>query len=161
MNIYLFNLIYSFSGVDYIKYISLFFSYIYVYILPLFLIFWVFYFTKMKMKAFSLLLNSSLAAWLISEIIKNLTAIARPFIENPLIIEKGFSFPSQHSAVMMALAVTVFGLNRKLGIWVFVSALVVGLSRIVLGVHYPIDVLIGWILGFIVGVIFIKLFKKI
>jgi undecaprenyl-diphosphatase len=104
---------------------------------------------------------SALSTWLITGLIKILTAIGRPITLNPMIIEKSFSFPSGHSSVMMTVAVVAYSLNKKLGIFLFIMAILVGFSRIILGVHFPIDVLIGWLLGGVVGYIFIRIFKKI
>ena len=58
------------------------------------------------------------------------------------IIQQGFSFPSGHSAT----AVSLFG---SIG-WTLVVllALLIGVSRFIVGVHYPTDVLAGWAVGF-------------
>lgn len=64
------------------------------------------------------------------------------------------SFPSNHSLNMAATAVYVSIHYRRL-MWPFVLlALLVGLSRIYVGVHYPGDVLAGWTLGAILGLAF-------
>jgi undecaprenyl-diphosphatase len=61
------------------------------------------------------------------------------------------SFPSGHATNMAAVAVTLYGVNPILGgIGTLVAALV-GYSRVYVGVHYPSDVLGGWILGTGVG----------
>ncbi len=161
MNLYLFNLIHSLSDNNFINYFCLFLSYIFVYLLPIFLIIWIFYTQKRKIYSFSILFFSALSTWLITGLIKILTAIGRPITLNPMIIEKSFSFPSGHSSVMMTVAVVAYSLNKKLGIFLFIMAILVGFSRIILGVHFPIDVLIGWLLGGVVGYIFIRIFKKI
>ena len=97
----------------------------------------------------------------------------RPFVAlknvNLLVIEiDPFSFPSGHTTNSFALA-TVFGLNwqipflkKKLKlIWLLIPlASIVGFSRIYVGVHYPIDVLVGAIIGIILGLIAIKIGKR-
>ena len=62
-----------------------------------------------------------------------------------------YGFPSSHAANSMALALWVIlylGEKRK---WLIIGmlcwVLLVSYSRIYLGVHYPSDLLVGWILG--------------
>ncbi len=68
------------------------------------------------------------------------------------IAAQGYSFPSGHSTT----AVTTFtSLGRYRGDKVLrivgvVIPLLVGLSRVCLGVHYPTDVLVGWMIGLLV-----------
>ncbi len=64
-----------------------------------------------------------------------------------------FGFPSNHSANALALASFLhFYFRRKwltLGLGVF--AIFIGLSRVYLGAHYPLDVFAGYILGALLG----------
>ncbi len=66
------------------------------------------------------------------------------------------SFPSGHMAFLVPLALIVRSEDRKLGNWFFVGTLLVGISRIAYGYHWPSDIL-G---GIVVGVIFYYLTKK-
>ena len=64
------------------------------------------------------------------------------------------SFPSGHAARAAALAVMAIGIGPAwfavlLSLW----APLVGLSRIALGVHYVSDVVIGWLIGLVMGVV--------
>ena len=161
MNLYLFNLIYSLSNYGIIKYFSIFLSYYFIYIFLIIIVVWALYTQKRKMYTFSILFLSGFSTWFIAETIKNITRISRPIVLNPIIIEKGLSFPSEHSAISMVVAIILFSFNKKIGIFAIIISILIGISRIILGVHYPFDVLVGWVLGLLVGFIFIKLFKKV
>lgn len=79
---------------------------------------------------------------------------ARPFDVygfSPLISESGNSFPSGHMAFFFALAVVVHYVNRRWGIWYFVLSAVVGVARIYVGVHWPLDIIGGVVVGLIAG----------
>jgi undecaprenyl-diphosphatase len=64
------------------------------------------------------------------------------------------SFPSGHAARSAMLAVVGLGLGPLwLGIILLVWAPMVGLARIIMGVHYPSDVIAGLVMGAIMGVL--------
>ncbi|MBC8591486.1 phosphatase PAP2 family protein [Wansuia hejianensis] len=60
---------------------------------------------------------------------------------------KDYSFPSGHTTASFSLA-TIIGLNIP-RVWILVVflALIVGISRVYLAVHYPTDVVAGMMLG--------------
>ena len=58
-----------------------------------------------------------------------------------------FSFVSDHATMAMAIAVGLFVANRKFGFAALALALVEGLCRVYMGVHYPTDVIGGFALG--------------
>ncbi len=86
---------------------------------------------------------------------------------------QGFSFPSGHSVN----AVTLFGslpayfkgrgsaaavrMSRILWILAISLPLLCGASRVMLGVHYPTDVLVGWLLGGVIVAVFSALQRKV
>ncbi len=88
----------------------------------------------------------------------------RPFIShddfNPLFEPIGFSFPSGHATAFFAIAAVIYSWNKKIGSVFFLAALMIGLARIFAGVHYPLDILGGAILGMIVGFITAKYILK-
>ena len=71
----------------------------------------------------------------------------------------GFGFPSAH-AQNAAVIWGLFATSRK-KTWIKYAAILliilIGLSRLILGVHYLHDVIVGWIVGAILLFIFIKL----
>ena len=77
---------------------------------------------------------------------------------------QGYSFPSGHSSG----AVSVYGSlaahekkNRLLLVIAILLPLLVGFSRVVVGAHYPTDVLAGWLLGLIVILLIPRLQARI
>ena len=67
--------------------------------------------------------------------------------------EQGYSFPSMHStnsAVLYGMLPEGFAKTRATGVLRVLAVLLpllIGLSRVLLGVHYPTDVLCGWLVG--------------
>jgi len=103
---------------------------------------------------------------IITEIIKRLYSSPRPYIilEGVKKIIAGNtdyqSFPSGHTTIFFALATAIYFFNKKLGIVSFVVAILVGLSRIFVGVHWPIDILGGAVIGIVSGILVQIVFKK-
>ena len=164
MNLYLFNLIFSLSSNYIFAKLALFVSYPLTYGIISLLLIWAIFISKRKMFNFSLFFMSGLFSWILSNIIKNILRLNRPFIDlhiTPLYKEVGFSFPSEHMAVFTAIAVCMFFINKKAGYIFSFIAILVGLSRVIIGVHYPVDILGGAIVGLIMSLIFIEIFKKV
>lgn len=102
-----------------------------------------------------------MVAWNVGLLAKALVGRARPIVDDPISHSPGYSFPSGHAFnVAVVGTVVVFLLwpllstvGHRVSVAVaVVCALAVGLDRIFLGVHFPSDVLAGWILG--IGVTF-------
>jgi len=62
-----------------------------------------------------------------------------------------FSFPSSHATVAFAMAIVLSRYEPRWRTALFILAVVISLSRIYLGVHYPIDVFAGALLGTLIG----------
>jgi undecaprenyl-diphosphatase len=71
-----------------------------------------------------------------------------------------FGFPSNHAANSAAIAATVYLVGyKKLGVMFGFLALLVSLSRVFLGVHYPGDITVGMITGALYSYLIVKLFN--
>lgn len=98
------------------------------------------------------------------EIIKSTVERARPDLLEPIIEAYGFSFPSGHASLSMvaygilAVLVSRSFLPRRTRVAVYGAAValvfLIGLSRVWLGVHYPSDVIAGWVAGATVVLVF-------
>src|SRR5258708_8154988 len=98
---------------------------------------------------------------IVTELIRYFYHHERPFSFynfTPLIPEVGWSFPSGHAAWFFALATVIWYVNRKWGVWYFVLSVVMGIARIYVGVHWPLDVLGGIVAVGVSGVCFLFLF---
>ena len=99
----------------------------------------------------------------VTEIIRFFYHRPRPFLTYqlyPLISENDWSFPSGHSAFFFAMAMAIYLYNKKWGVWFFIAAILMNISRIVAGVHYPSDILGGAVVGIAVGCLVVYFAKK-
>ena len=123
-----------------------------------------------KDKKYSKLIMLNLAlSFILNRILKLIIARPRP-PRLRLVIENGYSFPSGHSMVSFAFyGFLIYLINKNLKnkkikypliILLGLLILLIGISRIYLGVHYVTDVLGGYIIGLIYLIVFIKVLKK-
>lgn len=116
-----------------------------------------------------LLLTSSLGCYILNFILKQIFNRTRP-IEYFLVKQGGLSFPSGHSMVTMSLYSTIAFLlakkvkdkrkQRLIYIVSFVMICIMGLSRIYLGVHWPTDIIGGFLIGYVFHYLIITLVKE-
>jgi undecaprenyl-diphosphatase len=75
-----------------------------------------------------------------------------------------FGFVSAHAATTFALASSLFTLTRERMsylIWLFPWAALVSYSRIYVGVHYPLDILSGAVVGMLCSVLVLLLYRTV
>ena len=102
-------------------------------------------------------------------LLKNIIQRPRP-IEYRLIDETGYSFPSGHSMVSVAFyGLIIYFMYKSIKIskikWLLISLLsiviiLIGTSRIYLGVHYTSDVIGGFLISISYLIIFITAFGE-
>jgi undecaprenyl-diphosphatase len=100
---------------------------------------------------------ASAGGWLLNTLLKELFQRARPGVVPHLREVLTLSFPSGHAMTSAAVYLTLGALLMRVAdrkatrIYCMVSAMflagLVGSTRVYLGVHYPTDVLAGWIVG--------------
>lgn len=75
----------------------------------------------------------------------------------------GYSFPSGHTQTATTFWTSMMYLFRKSGIYIIGILMIIGagISRLYLGVHWPMDVIVAWGFGIVLSIIFIKLFDYI
>lgn len=126
-----------------------------------------FFITNKKISALRLIglsFLSAIIAWFIASLYKYNFPSPRPFevYENlkPLFITyRGDSFPSGHATYMGALATGVFLQNKKLGFIFIIGALLVAIARVLAGVHWPVDIVVGLIFGAGVSIVAWLIFR--
>jgi undecaprenyl-diphosphatase len=88
-------------------------------------------------------------------LLKELISRPRPFLTLPTIIpfinELGTSFPSGHATRLFTFSAVVTRKISPLSSCLYLLSFLVAFSRLYLGIHYPLDVFVGSILGWIIG----------
>ena len=94
--------------------------------------------------------------------LKNMIARIRPYEQFPDLIlllerQKDFSFPSGHTCASFAAALVYLRMfpERK-GLGFVILAVLIGFSRLYVGVHYPTDVLGGFFVGWLASILALK-----
>ena len=123
-------------------------------------------------KRFGIFVGTNMMAGLIlNPMLKNVVLRRRPYFDHPDIrclkpVEsgadlydisaQGYSFPSGHSTGSASVYGSLPAYRKKRSFFVIgiVVPLFVGVSRFILGVHYPTDVIAGWLLGALCVIIF-------
>jgi len=113
-----------------------------------------------------LLLAMALSHLSVNLILKPLIGRMRPNFVIPQTILLGsvhydFSFPSGHATSSFAAAFVLTKIKKQAKAFFYLLAVLISFSRIYIGVHYPLDVLAGAILGMVIGKISIWVDKRV
>lgn len=111
---------------------------------------------------FSLLLN-----FLVNNLfLKNLLARTRPYeavagLHRIIEAQSDYSFPSGHTGCSFAAAVVIYVMfPRKAGIAAMILAVLIALSRLYVGVHFPTDVIGGAVIGTAAALLVCRIYKS-
>lgn len=165
MDIYLFNLINQFAGrwlrLDALGiYFAEYFGYALILSLSLFLAVRFRKYFKMIVEA---IISAILARFVIVELIRWIWQRPRPFVQNNvnlLLTHNASAFPSGHAAFFFAVSTIVYFYNKKAGILFFIASFLICLARVFSGIHWPLDILAGAIVGVLSGWVVHKILKK-
>ena len=110
---------------------------------------------------------SVLTSVLLNNTIKDIFKMKRPIGEKGIRTLReqtatGYSFPSGHTQNASSFygAMAIYLKKRVMHIIATIMIILVGFSRLYLGVHYPKDVIVGGILGVLTSLICYKLYNK-
>lgn len=109
-------------------------------------------------------LSALVARFGVTELIRFFYHRPRPFTDLPvhqLLTSHEWSFPSGHAALFFALATAVYLFDKKWGRGFFIAALLITVSRVVAGVHYPSDIVAGALIGAAVAYAAFHLIRRI
>lgn len=107
-----------------------------------------------------------LARVALTEIIRYFYYVPRPFVNNDIYQlishEANGSFPSGHAAFFFALATAIILVTRwrTQGIVFSLGAILIIISRVIAGLHWPLDILAGALIGILSPLIIYLFFKK-
>ncbi len=102
------------------------------------------------------MLATGFIAWLLYRALKRRTRRPRPFRAHPEVVARAlaldeYSFPSGHTLHAISFTIVAAGWFPFLALPLAVFTLLVAVSRVVLGLHYPSDVLAGLAIGTVLG----------
>lgn len=95
----------------------------------------------------AILVAESVSGALKSWVARDRPPLADPVPEPLVDLPATFSFPSGHATVSFACATTLALAVPRLRIPLYTLAALISFSRVYVGVHYPLDVLTGAVLG--------------
>lgn len=120
---------------------------------------------KWKVVAGSALASAALGL-LVNQIIAGVWHRDRPYVAHPAVYHPHAhshdpSFPSDHVSAAFGIAFAVFLLDRFVGAFFVAAAVLIGLGRVLIGAHYPGDVLAGVLVGLGSALLVVKLARPL
>ncbi|MDD5145675.1 MAG: phosphatase PAP2 family protein [Candidatus Pacebacteria bacterium] len=139
-----------------------YFQYVVVFLFSLFLIFRP---RKNFKMVFSAILAAFFARFVFTDLIRYLFPRMRPFVENNINLllphnPNESSFPSGHAAFFFGLSAVVFYYNKKAGAAFFFASFLISISRVFIGIHWPLDILSGFAVGLLSASLILEFTKK-
>jgi undecaprenyl-diphosphatase len=142
-----------------------------IFFIPIFfIVLWIFYGLKKerkKQEQILLIFYSILIAILITLIIQHFIHLKRPedylIGAGKLLINHvpDASFPSDHATVSFAFLTALFFANYKKTFWIFLPfAIIMNISRIIAGVHWPFDIIAWMIIGIFWTIVIFRFVKE-
>jgi undecaprenyl-diphosphatase len=127
------------------------------------LLMWVFGKEKMKYTVVFAVITTAIGL-IINFILGHIYNEPRPFVTHKvhLLIKHAAdaSFPSDHSTFAFSIALAVLFRNRIIGFWMLLFAILVGISRVYVGNHYPFDVVGSFVVS-VLASLFVYKFSSI
>jgi undecaprenyl-diphosphatase len=106
---------------------------------------------------FAVVLAADAVADLLATGLKDVIPRRRPHVHHLVALPSSHSFPSGHAATSFACATVLAGLAPRYRVAWVVLAAAIAYSRVYNGVHWPLDVLAGAVLGVLVGLTALRL----
>jgi len=107
-----------------------------------------------------LVLLADAAADGLASAVKAAVGERRPHVSRLVSLPHGASFPSGHTAIAFACATVLSALAPRAAPAFFALALAIGYSRLYVGVHWPLDVLGGAVLGVVTGLLLLSAARR-
>ncbi|MCK4520643.1 phosphatase PAP2 family protein [Candidatus Parcubacteria bacterium] len=166
IDFYLFQIVNNWAGqYAWLDSLGIFFAKYFEYAL----VFCLFFFLVKNFKRYWPMVWQAILAGILSrlvftEIIRWILPKARPFIDNDVNLllthAPTSAFPSGHAAFYFALSTIIYFYNKRAGILFFIASFLICLARVFCGIHWPLDIFAGAVIGVFSSWLIIKIFKK-